>query len=110
MQFDSSSRQTQATPPQVQDTSQNRQQPSPLDRRQQEQQRQPHQNEQHRQLQQQQQREQQRQQQQWPAAAATQSQRHGATADSAWSGGGDRSTASDTLLLPHPRDAEVGRA
>lgn len=47
-------------------------------------------------------------QQRRPAAEAGPTQPHNFTGDSAWSYGGAHSTASDTLLLPHPRDAEVG--
>jgi hypothetical protein len=46
-------------------------------------------------------------QQRRPAAEAGPTQPHNFTGDSAWSYGGAHTTASDALLLPHPRDAEV---
>jgi hypothetical protein len=46
-------------------------------------------------------------QQRRPAAVAGPTQPHNLTGDSAWSYGGIHTTASDALLLPHPRDAEV---
>lgn len=46
-------------------------------------------------------------QQRQAACAAGPTQPHNFTGDSAWSHGGAHSTASDTLLFPQPRDAEV---
>ena len=47
-------------------------------------------------------------QQRRTGVATGQTQPHNFTGDSAWSHGGAHATASDALLLPHPRDAEVG--